>query len=78
MRSNYFGMAQVVLERLSKVFQGLGGERVRAVDNLGLVVEDRELLVLVGPSGCGETTTLRLIAGLEEPTAGTIASTARP
>jgi len=65
-------MAQVVLERLSKVFQGPGGELVRAVDNLCLVVEDQELLVLVGPSGCGKTTTLRLIAGLEEPTAGAI------
>jgi multiple sugar transport system ATP-binding protein len=65
-------MAQVVLERLSKVFQGPGGERVRAVDDVSLVVEDKELLVLVGPSGCGKTTTLRLIAGLDEPTAGTI------
>jgi multiple sugar transport system ATP-binding protein len=67
-----FRMAQVVLERLTKVFQGRGGESVCAVDNLNLVVEDQELLVLVGPSGCGKTTTLRLIAGLEEPTAGTI------
>jgi len=65
-------MAQVVLEHLTKVFRGPGGERVRAVDNLSLVVEDKELLVLVGPSGCGKTTALRLIAGLEEPTAGTI------
>jgi multiple sugar transport system ATP-binding protein len=65
-------MAQVVLERLTKVFQGPGGESIRAVDNLSLVVEDKELLVLVGPSGCGKTTTLRLISGLEEPTAGTI------
>jgi multiple sugar transport system ATP-binding protein len=65
-------MAQVVLERLTKVFQGPGGKSVRAVDNLCLVVKDQELLVLVGPSGCGKTTTLRLIAGLEEPTAGTI------
>jgi len=69
---NNFRMAQVVLDRLTKVFQGPGGERVRAVDNLSLVVEDKELLVLVGPSGCGKTTTLRLIAGLEDPTAGTI------
>jgi multiple sugar transport system ATP-binding protein len=68
----YFRMAQVVLERLTKVFQGPGGESIRAVDNLSLVVEDKELLALVGPSGCGKTTTLRLIAGLEEPTAGTI------
>ena len=65
-------MAQVVLERLTKVFQGPGGESIRAVDNLSLFVEDKELLALVGPSGCGKTTTLRLIAGLEEPTAGTI------
>ena len=70
--SNNFRMAQVVLERLTKVFQGPGGESIRAVDNLNLVVEDKELLTLVGPSGCGKTTTLRLIAGLEEPTAGTI------
>ena len=66
-------MAQVVLEHLTKVFQGPGGETVRAVEDAGLVVRDQELLVLVGPSGCGKTTTLRLIAGLEEPTAGTIA-----
>jgi multiple sugar transport system ATP-binding protein len=70
---NNFRMAQVVLEHLTKVFHGPGGEDVRAVDNACLVVEDKELLVLVGPSGCGKTTSLRLIAGLEEPTAGTIA-----
>jgi multiple sugar transport system ATP-binding protein len=69
---NNFGMAQVVLERLTKVFQSPGGQSVRAVDNLSFVVADQELLVLVGPSGCGKTTTLRLIAGLEEPTMGTI------
>ena len=65
-------MAQVVLEHLTKVFQGPGGENIRAVDDACLVVEDKELLVLVGPSGCGKTTTLRLIAGLEEPITGTI------
>jgi multiple sugar transport system ATP-binding protein len=65
-------MAQVVLEHLTKVFQGPGGENVRAVDDAGLVIEDKELLVMVGPSGCGKTTTLRLIAGLEDPTTGTI------
>jgi multiple sugar transport system ATP-binding protein len=66
-------MAQVGLEHLTKVFQGPGGEIIRAVDDACLVVEDKELLALVGPSGCGKTTTLRLIAGLEEPTAGAIA-----
>ena len=65
-------MAQVGLEHLTKVFEGPGGQPVRAVDDACLVVEDKELLVLVGPSGCGKTTTLRLIAGLEEPTAGAV------
>jgi iron(III) transport system ATP-binding protein len=43
-----------------------------AVDDLSLSVNDGELLTLLGPSGCGKTTTLRMIAGLEEPTTGTI------
>jgi multiple sugar transport system ATP-binding protein len=65
-------MAQVGLEHLTKEFKGPGRERIRAVDDACLAVEDKELLALVGPSGCGKTTTLRLIAGLEEPTAGAI------
>ena len=65
-------MARVVLEHLTKVFRGPGGEAIRAVDDASLTVEDKELLVLVGPSGCGKTTTLRLIAGLEEVTAGSV------
>jgi multiple sugar transport system ATP-binding protein len=43
-----------------------------AVDRLNLSVNDKEFLVLVGPSGCGKTTTLRMLAGLEEVSAGTI------
>ena len=65
-------MARVVIENLTKVFKGLGGQVIRAVDNISLAAEDQEFLVLVGPSGCGKTTTLRLIAGLEEATHGTI------
>jgi multiple sugar transport system ATP-binding protein len=42
------------------------------VDSLDLSVIDREFLVLLGPSGCGKTTTMRMIAGLEEPTDGEI------
>ena len=64
-------MARVVLERLTKIF-GTTRLPVPAVRDLSVAIEDKELLVLAGPSGCGKTTTLRLIAGLEEPTSGTI------
>jgi multiple sugar transport system ATP-binding protein len=60
-------MAKVRLEGLTKSF----GD-VLAVNNLSLDIRDREFLVLVGPSGCGKTTTLRLIAGLEQPDSGNI------
>jgi thiamine transport system ATP-binding protein len=43
-----------------------------AVSDLSLSVREGEFFTLVGPSGCGKTTTLRLIAGFEEPTAGTV------
>src|SRR5689334_3482447 len=65
-------MAQVVAKNLTRTFKGPKGSEIRAVNDLDLTLESGELLVLVGPSGCGKTTTLRLIAGLDEPTAGTI------
>ena len=60
-------MAQVTLKDLTKKF-----DEVVAVDNISTIIEDRQFVVLVGPSGCGKTTTLRMIAGLEEATAGEI------
>jgi len=60
-------MAKVRLEGLTKRF----GD-ILAVNNLSLDIRDMEFLVIVGPSGCGKTTTLRLIAGLEEPDSGNI------
>ena len=45
---------------------------VVAVEDLTLEIADRELLVLLGPSGCGKSTVLRMIAGLEEPSEGTV------
>ncbi len=61
-------MAEVVLSSVTKVYPG----NVVAVDGLSLDIRDREFIVLVGPSGCGKSTTLRMIAGLEDVTAGTI------
>jgi ABC-type sugar transport system ATPase subunit len=62
-------MAGIEIRGLSKIFRG----DTRALDALDLDVTDGEFLVIVGPSGSGKTTLLRLIAGLDEPTAGTIA-----
>jgi spermidine/putrescine transport system ATP-binding protein len=48
------------------------GERVHAVRRTDLAIGSGEFFSLLGPSGCGKTTTMRMIAGFEEPTAGTI------
>jgi multiple sugar transport system ATP-binding protein len=60
-------MAEVALEGVSKRFGS-----IQAVADLGVRVADGEFLVLLGPSGAGKTTTLRLTAGLERPDAGRI------
>ncbi len=60
-------MAEIRLENVTKMF----GDNA-AVDQINLTARDKEFLVLVGPSGCGKTTTLRMIAGLEDITAGDI------
>ena len=60
-------MARIQLENISKVFG-----RHTALENLDLDVADGEFFVLLGPTGAGKTTTLRLIAGLEKPSAGHI------
>jgi multiple sugar transport system ATP-binding protein len=61
-------MAELNLINVTKRF----GKDVLAVNDLSLEVHNREFLVLLGPSGCGKTTAMRMIAGLEEVTAGTI------
>ena len=61
-------MAQVTLRNLVKKFS----EEVVAVNNVNLEIEDKEFVVLVGPSGCGKTTTLRMVAGLEDISAGNL------
>ncbi len=60
-------MAEIQLRNVSKRWGSFVG-----VDNFDLTITDREFLVLLGPSGCGKTTTMRMIAGLEDPTEGEI------
>ena len=58
-------MSSVTLERLRKRYRD-----VDVVSDVDLHIAEGELVVLLGPSGCGKTTTLRMIAGLVQPTAG--------
>src|SRR5690349_3178217 len=60
-------MAEIRLESVTKKFAD-----VTAVENVDLTVHDGEFVVLLGPTGAGKTTTLRLIAGLEKPEEGRI------
>ncbi len=60
-------MARVVLDKIKKCY----GD-VEVIRELNLEIRDEEFMVLVGPSGCGKSTALRMIAGLEEITAGEI------
>ena len=60
-------MAEIVLKNIVKRF----GDLI-AVNNLSLDIKDKEFLVLLGSSGCGKTTTLRMISGLETPDEGKI------
>ncbi len=60
-------IAKVVLESVEKKFG-----KVVAVRNFNLTIKDGEFVTFLGPSGCGKTTTLRMIAGFEEPTEGKI------
>ncbi len=60
------------IQNLNKRF-GNNGETVIAADSVTFDVSEGEVLALLGPSGCGKTTTLRMIAGFEQPDSGTIA-----
>ncbi len=59
-------MASLSLKHIYKVYDG----NVKAVNDFCMEIEDKEFIVFVGPSGCGKSTTLRMIAGLEDITAG--------
>ena len=60
-------MARIELQGLVKAYN-----KTVAVHGIDLHINDGEFVVLVGPSGCGKSTTLRMIAGLEDITAGTL------
>ncbi|MCY3578173.1 MAG: sn-glycerol-3-phosphate ABC transporter ATP-binding protein UgpC [bacterium] len=61
-------MASITIDQVDKVYPN----DFQAIHSLSLEIEDGEFLVLVGPSGCGKSTALRMVAGLEEITAGVL------
>src|ERR1700761_10793 len=65
--------ATLRLKELTKLFG-----TTRAVDRVSMTIEPGSMVALLGPSGCGKTTTLRMIAGLVEPSAGEILLDDRP
>jgi NitT/TauT family transport system ATP-binding protein len=65
-------MPVIELAGVSKTFVTTSGEFVHALDNANLAIKQGEFITVVGASGCGKTTLLRLIAGLERSTTGTI------
>ena len=64
--------ASVKIENLKKVYPGMEGKQVVAVNSVNLDIKPGEFITLLGPSGCGKTTILRMVAGFEIPTAGDI------
>ena len=61
-------MSGIFIDQVDKIYP----DGTEAVSSVNLDIEDGSLMVLVGPSGCGKTTLLRMVAGLEDVTAGTI------
>src|SRR6266446_5713946 len=65
-------MAQVTLKAVSKIYPRKNGADLTAVNDLSLEIEDHEFVVLAGLAGCGKSSVIRMIAGLEEISKGDI------
>jgi len=66
-------VSKLRIENVSRVFPGVrGGEPTRALEPTTLSVEDNDFITILGPSGCGKSTLLRIVAGLDQPTTGSV------
>src|SRR5262249_5168997 len=77
MQANTTGGEVIGIEGVSLVYRSKSAE-VHALDNVSFSASNREFVALVGPSGCGQSTLLKLIAGLIQATRGTIRVNGRP
>ncbi|MEK4177435.1 ABC transporter ATP-binding protein [Aeribacillus sp. FSL K6-1305] len=62
---------EINIQNLSKVYKTNNGS-FQALENVSLYVKNEEFVSILGPSGCGKSTILRILAGLEEPTSGSV------
>ncbi len=69
---------KIACEGVSKTFIQKGTQRVPVLEDISLCVHEQEFLVILGPGQCGKSTLLRLVAGLEEPSAGSITMDGEP
>ncbi|SMF21904.1 carbohydrate ABC transporter ATP-binding protein, CUT1 family [Tistlia consotensis] len=65
-------MADLTLDSVTKIYRPRGREPVRAVSGLDMAIADGEIVALLGSSGCGKTSTLRMVAGFETVSEGSI------
>ncbi len=63
-------MANFAIKQVTKVYSGT--TKTKTLDNINLTISEGEFLCLLGPSGCGKSTLLEILAGLQQPTSGTI------
>jgi ABC-type nitrate/sulfonate/bicarbonate transport system ATPase subunit len=63
-------MSSVTVDSVTLVFEGGSGHTVTALENVSFELEDKKFAVIVGPSGCGQSSLLYLVAGLNEPSSG--------
>ena len=61
----------ITVDHLHKTFTTLNGDRVQALDDICLQIDEQEFITIVGPSGCGKSTLLRILGGLVPATSGT-------
>jgi len=72
-------MSKLVVRGVSRVFPGVRGRPpVKALEPIDLAVADNDFICILGPSGCGKSTLLRIVAGLAEPSTGSVALDGRP
>jgi NitT/TauT family transport system ATP-binding protein len=72
-------VSKLVIEGVTRVFPAVARRPpVRALEPIDLAVADNDFITILGPSGCGKSTLLRIVAGLDEPTAGRVLLDGQP